>query len=290
MPDLLKANAEFGFSAYQAEKNTDRLSIQLRLDGFSFCISNPAKRKVFYFADYKISSSHNKTLNWDHLSNSFEDWLNQNNISGDSFRDVVIALDHPNYTILASSFVSEEIKKKQLDFNQRIEYHFTAFSNLLTGIKQELIFAIPNSIQRVLNDYFTEYSIKHSLFLLHANLYQLNKNKNLGNQVYVNVSNRDIYIIIMQNENLIFQNSYKYTTKEDFIYFILLAYDEAQLNPEEDKLYLLGEISQSSALFNICYQYIRNVHLFNQINDLHLDSEFDSFPLHQYYTQIYLAL
>jgi hypothetical protein len=290
MPDLIKANAEFGFSAYQAEKNTDRLSIQLRLDGFSFCISNPAQRKIFYFADYKIISSQNKRQDWDNLSDSFEKWLDYNSINGDSFKEIIVTIDHPNYTILPSSFFAEEHKKNQLIFDQQIDYQFAALSNSLTGMKHELIFAFPNRLQSILNDYFTEFTIKHSFFLNHANLYQLNKNKNHGNQVFVLVSNRDLYILIMQNENLVFQNSYKFTAKEDFVYFILLAYDETHLNPEEDKLYLMGEISQSSALFNICYQYIRNVQLFNQVNDLHLGSEFDSFPLHQYYTQIYSAL
>ncbi len=290
MPDLLKANAEFGFSAYQSEKKTDRLSIQLKLDGFSFCISNPTERKIFYFADHRIIRSHNKQLNWDSLSNIFDDWLNQNNISKDSFYEIVISINHPNYTILPSSFFSEANKDGQISFNQQIDYPFDVLSNPLTGTNQELIFAFPKSIKYVLNAYFNKYTVQHSVFISHESYYKLNKNKNIGNQAYVYVYNRDFHIIIMNNENLIFQNSYKYTAKEDFIYFILLAYDEAKLNPEEDRLYLLGEISQSSALFNICYQYIRTVSIFNQINDLRLDSEFDRFPLHQYYTHIYSAI
>ena len=56
MPELLKASAEYIDSGYQPDKHKDyRLSIQLRLNGFSFAYFDQAKLSLVLLQDYKIN-------------------------------------------------------------------------------------------------------------------------------------------------------------------------------------------------------------------------------------------
>ena len=80
-------------------------------------------------------------------------------------------------------------------------------------------------------------------------------------QVVHHVSDSHFEIVVVQNQQLLLFNTFDYKTPEDFIYYILFAAEQLQLNPEHFQLELLGKISESDKLYNIAYQYIRNVSL-----------------------------
>ena len=85
-------------------------------------------------------------------------------------------------------------------------------------------------------------------------------------------------------------NSFTFTSKEDFVYFILLAYDQLKFNPEQDPIYFLGDISKSSPIYQICWQYVRNIHFIDRTEGISAGSDFDQMPIHQYFTLIQSAL
>jgi hypothetical protein len=64
--------------------------------------------------------------------------------------------------------------------------------------------------------------------------------------------------IIIQNQKLLFFNSFDYQTPEDFIYYVLFTAEQLSLNPENFPLELIGNIDSESH-FKIAYKYIRNV-------------------------------
>ena len=69
-------------------------------------------------------------------------------------------------------------------------------------------------------------------------------------------------------------NSFEYSSKEDFIYYILFAAEQLELNPEKFELQLLGHISKDDPLFKIAYKYIRNVSLLENRSKYTFESEF----------------
>lgn len=290
MPGLLKSISEFGFSDYQPNKNIDRLSIQLRLNGFSFCISNPSARKIHYFNEFKIPEQKSKIQNWQEVTNLFEDWLIQNKWSSDQFNETHISIDSSVFTVLPSSFITNRNLKDQLYFNQNIPYQYVVRKNKILKTDQEILFPIHIGLNVVINEYLPNSMLHHTISILHESTFGNLESKSEEGHIFALVSERNLFLLAYHHKELIFTNSYNYSSKEDFIYFILLVYQTVNLNPEKNQLNLLGDINPSSALYNICYQYIRNITLFNKIENLNLDQDFDSFPIHQYYVQIIQAL
>jgi hypothetical protein len=70
-------------------------------------------------------------------------------------------------------------------------------------------------------------------------------------------------IVVVQNQHLLLFNSFEYRTPEDFVYYLLFAAEQLNLNPEHFKLELLGEISEDDEFYKMAYTYIRNVSLFD---------------------------
>lgn len=283
--DVLNARAEYIDSTYSVENHKNyRLSIQLRLDGFSFAVFSSGSSKVLKIQDYR--THWNKGLNqeekWQKLNLYLLDILEKDSAAYMAFTSVITIIDHKEYHLQAPIYSDDAKSEEAIDFNQKIKYSHTILNKEIWGIDSIVSFAIPSSISNSISDYFVKNKTLHISDVLINDIRIQHQNKNIDKRLYVYISNRDIHIIAYDKE-LIFSNSFTYSTKEDFIYFILLAFEQLEMNPEEHSLYFMGEISRSSALFNITWQYIRNVHFMGKQLSATLNQDFDQLPIHQYY-------
>jgi hypothetical protein len=259
MANLIRPFSEIGSILKEPQKKSDRLSIQLRVDGFSFSISNPADLSIYYLSQYNLKLEHNQKSNWETLSEGLREWLLETKIKTDLFEDVVVYLDTVAYSIVPAAFNLNEKDRDQLLFNQDVDYDFVLHRNNISGAKEDLVFALPVKINELMLQHFNGLKTSHTINQLHEILFKSKRNKKTAYMVYACVSNRDLHILVYENENPIFINSYGFTTKEDFIYFVLLVYEYKKLNTEETPLILLGDISYNSLLYGIAYQYIKNI-------------------------------
>jgi hypothetical protein len=77
--------------------------------------------------------------------------------------------------------------------------------------------------------------------------------------VFVNAMEANIYIAIFQNNELIFANAYEFHTPEDFLYHIMLHYQEFKLDPLIVPLHFTGKITIGSKLMNTILRYVKNI-------------------------------
>jgi hypothetical protein len=57
-------------------------------------------------------------------------------------------------------------------------------------------------------------------------------------------------------------NSFNYTTKEDFIYYLLFTLEQLNLDTETVILKMFGEIEEGDDIYSICYQYVKHISIF----------------------------
>lgn len=292
MPNYLKLTAQYTYSGYQPEKhNLYRISIQLRLNGFSFVIVNPENTELLKLSEYAFASSNGSIESqWDILHDEVLKFLDENAFMGQKFQNARIVLDHKDFNFLPKAFYKTDQIHQQFSFSQDIHYKHYISSHEIVGSDRMIYYSIPQRINNLIQDYFEGAPIYHIDHVFQHEVLKLHKNKKRPSTMYVYVSNRDFHILVMSKEEVLFQNAFNFTSKEDFIYFILLTYDQLEMNPEEDPIYLLGEISRSSALYNICWQYVRHVKLLNDYTDMIIGNDFDQMSVHQYFLLIHSSI
>ena len=91
--------------------------------------------------------------------------------------------------------------------------------------------------------------------------------------MYVNVSKSSFDVVVLENKKLVFSNSFSYTTKEDFIYYILFTAEQIQLDTAVFNLYFMGEIYIDSEIYKIAYTYIKNIFFLKSKNSIFKDLE-----------------
>ena len=234
--------------------NSKALSIQISLSGLSFCILNKRtniiehlKRKVF---EKKVSPF--ETL--EHLSTS----LNTNTIFDQSFQTVLLIYQNELATNVPKPLFNEDNSADYLKFNAKIlNTDFIAYDEI--SINESINVFVPYvNINNYIFDRFGSFEYKHaSTILIESLLKKEAHSKEL--KLYVNVGRDHFEIVVIENGQLMFYNSFVYQTKEDLIYFILFTVEQLKLDPETIPITLIGDLTKDDERYEIIYKYIRFV-------------------------------
>ena len=120
-------------------------------------------------------------------------------------------------------------------------------SNVIT------VFSLPQVIADLTKNIWPNVYFFHCTSAIIESLNINFKNKLSNHTLFLSVRDEGYDLVYFKNNKLHFYNFFRYHTKEDFIYFLLIAIEELQLNPEEIELVLIGNIDKSSILYEMVY-------------------------------------
>ena len=200
-----------------------------------------------------------------------------------NFETVTIIHQNNLSTLVPTALFNENELQLYLDYNiKTLKNDFIAYDSL-TQLDIKNVYIPYININNYLFQQFGEFEYKHHSTVLIDKLILHSKN-NTETQFFVNVAATNFDIVVIKNSKLIFYNSFSFTTKEDFIYYILFTAEQLQLNPETFLLYFIGDIEKDSEIYQITYQYIRNVD-FIKLNIPFFNEE-ESISNHSHYTTL----
>ena len=262
------------------ENYRKEISIQFSLDGFSFCICNSETKELQHFTTHTFENS---VTTPELLVPKIEELFNQFKILQQNFETVTIIHQNNLSTLVPTALFNENELQLYLDYNiKTLKNDFIAYDSL-TQLDIKNVYIPYININNYLFQQFGEFEYKHHSTVLIDKLILHSKN-NTETQFFVNVAATNFDIVVIKNSKLIFYNSFSFTTKEDFIYYILFTAEQLQLNPETFLLYFIGDIEKDSEIYQITYQYIRNVD-FIKLNIPFFNEE-ESISNHSHYTTL----
>ncbi|MCK4663094.1 MAG: DUF3822 family protein [Bacteroidales bacterium] len=258
------------------------LSILINRDGFYFCILDVIKNK------YVLSSYYSNPLSFDEQTDF--DWIkkifNKDKFLRNTYNSVKIGFISQKSTIVPSSLFKIENISEYLYFNHEPARYEIIKHNYLRNINAYNIFSIPIEINEIFTNYFTEINYYHqSTPFIECNLLD-NKNKLPGKKMYICSYCKFIDILVIDKNNLIFYNSFKYKNSSDFIYFVFNVLEQLKIDPKDTETILSGDILSNSDIYKLLKQYIKNVK-FDKLNkNFNYSYTFNEKPLH-FFTNLF---
>ncbi len=243
------------------------LSIQLSLDGFSFCVYTSHSNEILHFDSFKFENEQ-RISPYRHLE-LIETIFNSENSLNDSFNLVNVIHFNNLVAQVPKAIFNKNNLADYLKYTVKVlENDFITYDELPSSEIVNVYIPFVN-INNFIFDKFGAFNYRHSSSVLINKL--INQNKQISNTLcFVHVVDSSFEIVVLKNNKLLLYNNFSFKTKEDFIYYILFVAEQLHLNPEEFELYLLGDIEKESELFSITYKYIRNVKFYenhsNQLN------------------------
>lgn len=235
------------------------LSIQISLSGLSFCILQKDTNTITALKELRFDKKLNPLEVLDQLKHLF----NTEGITQNTYSAITVIHENDLSTLVPKPLFNEDCIADYLKFNSKIlKSDFIAFDEIL--INDTINVYVPYiNINNFIYDQFGTFTFKHVSTVLVEELLLLEKNTN-GPKMYVNINTTHFEMVVINNAKLLLYNTFEYKTAEDFIYYILFAIEQLQLNPETCQLILLGHVHKDDSLHNIAYKYIRNVSFGNR--------------------------
>ena len=151
------------------------------------------------------------------------------------------------------------------------------------------IYSIENELQKELTHLFQDPKFIHHSDVLLNSVNRLSRN-NSNKQVFINVRQDEMDIIVTEGKKLILMNTFTRNSNEDVLYYTLFVCEQLGIDPERTPFTLLGEVEKESALFKLLYNYVRKISFGERTRTLSFSNKFNDIPAHFYHTLFNLAL
>jgi hypothetical protein len=240
-----------------------KLSIQFHLDGFSFCITDNSTGDIVYFFKKLFEE---KQMTPEILMQKVNAQFKEDTYLQKDFSSILVIHENNLSTLVPNKYFSEDKLVEYLNFNiKTLATDYIAFDEI-QEMNAKNVYVPYVHINNYLFQNFGTFEYKHHTTVLIEKLLSLGHYEE--KKVYVNVASKNFDVIVIQNKQLKFSNSFHFETKEDFIYYILFTFEQLKLDVEKIELYFCGDIELESEIYNSTYQYIRNIFFLESNNPI----------------------
>lgn len=177
--------------------------------------------------------------------------------------DEVLILHNNNYNcFVPKAFFNNQKLNIYLQYNTKVFESDTYAYDYLERYALYNVYVPLVNINNVLLDIWPEFNYKNANSVLIQKVLDLSKNKEY-NQAFIHYQNTHFELVVVNNQKLILYNSFEHKTTEDFIYYLLFAFEQLKLNPENIVTYFIGNIQNTHPAYLMAYKYIRYVSIYN---------------------------
>ena len=237
--------------------NFYKLSIQVGLNGLSFCVFDTIGNTVARSRRIDFG----KELSPYEVQKELKALLNQEAVMDYDFTDVVVIHRNSMFSLVPKSLFDKNELPNYLKFNTKILANDLIEYDEISNYDIVNVYVPFVNINNYLYDLFGTFDFMHTGTVLIQAL--LNIHGNLPEPVcYVHVGEHELDVVVIVQKKLLFYNSFPYTSKEDFIYYLLFTLEQLNLDTASIKTRLFGAIEEGDPIYTLCYEYIQQLSIF----------------------------
>ena len=203
-----------------------------------------------------------------------EDLLKQNYASS--------TLSYSNFdsTIIPSSLFIEEEKSKYFNFIS--DQHGVTKSEPIHQIDATIIYSIPNKLDQIIKEIQPDIIERNTTAILINQIikqYQSSEKRTL----FLILNKDKIEVLVMKEDKLYLHNIFAYTNEKDILYYILYIYEQLELDPNKNPIYIYGNVDRQDDLYLLLYKYIQEVRFGSRNQGTIVSDNINIVKRHEYY-------
>jgi len=234
-----------------------KLSIQVGLNGLSFCILDTIGKKIVKAGKHTFDNR----LNPYEAQKELKRFIKEQRIKNFEFSEVVVVHRNNLFSLVPKALFDPNELANYLKFNTKILANDLLEYDEIPAYEMVNVYVPFVNINNFIYEQFGDFEFNHHGTVLIESLLASNASGSEG-ICYAYVTADELDLIILQNKKLLFYNNFSYTTPEDFLYYLLFTLEQLHLDPNEIKLRLFGATEEGDPIFTICQDYIQHLSIF----------------------------
>lgn len=227
------------------------LSILLGMDSFVYMV-NDGQQRVLALKDFSFEAPADPVQN---LVDQLILLTGEDKYLRLPHRNIRIGLSNHKTAILPDRLYNEAENKVYLKELTKVTPDQEVKSDRLAALDAHSVYAVDHSLIDVLRRYFPGARVFNlsTALLLGFHKYAV---MNPAYQAYVHVRPGELFICLFKGGDLQFANSFSYQSARDFLYFIMLVYEQFELQAEETPLFISGRLVKDSEIYKLLHRYV----------------------------------
>ncbi|MFV0604248.1 MAG: DUF3822 family protein [Niabella sp.] len=183
--------------------------------------------------------------------------VNAHSIFNNSFAEIITAFDFNVNTLLPAHLNTGDNTALMYLNNAGPKDHI--INEIVAEWELSNIYAVPYQLLNWVVHHFPSSKFWHvqSIYLKAINT------KSSEDLIYLDVKDKKFNLTVVKGGKLQLAQSYKYTSPEDVLFYLLKVCESFDLQQEKVQLYICGLIDEGSALFKLLYDYFLNIFIKN---------------------------
>ena len=235
---------------------------------FGYSILDVTKNKFIGLGFYRNSISG--------VMNSLS-WLNG------PFHSVKGIIANSRFTLIPEALYLEDEKGNYFNFVHERDSGEVVFSDHLEHLGIYSVYSISAHCRKEIGLFFSQAILSHISTVLISNIWMSVKNMS-GRKAFLNLRDAQFDLLVFDGNQLKYCNVFHYLTVEDIAYYLIFAFEQLNLNPEEVSLSLMGSVDKFSPVYDLLFRYIRNIEFVGRNEGLNYSYLFKDIPEHSYFT------
>lgn len=254
------------------------------MDRFSYAITNSEKH-VLALKSYMLNKEIAKS---NQLLSAIDNIFSEDKILKLPFQSSTIGLINNKCTLIPNKLYQSGDLEIYLKNQIPSLDHLQIFVDDLESISAKIVYAFDEKIYSFLKNHQPKANFYHNSTSVLQGVFS--KERGEGEKVYLNVKEDHLQIALVSKNELAFFNAYAYENEKDFIYHVLLVFNQFNLSKEKTPIYISGQITEDSKLYRMIYRYINQVSFIETPSAISLGENSKKTPSHFYFDLLSLQL
>lgn len=233
------------------------LSIQLGLNGFSFCVLDKTYSLVQKLAHHPFKDP---VAGPEDLLARIQNIFEKEKLLQHKYGSVNVSHVNELSSLVPKPFFDESKLKEYIRYSSKtFDNDYIVWDEIENHDLINVYIPFVN-INNFLLERFGSFEYKHFSTVLITNLlstYRYSEHPH----IFIYLEKNRMYVVGISENKLQLYNSFPFKTKEDFLYYLLFAAEQLEMNPETFELILSGEIDKKSEIYDMAFNYVRKTSL-----------------------------
>jgi len=259
-----------------------RLSIQLALNGFSFCIVDTRNNKILELKNKSIPHDTIENFPIDYYCQYLYDFIINEPLFKLNFKAINVVYITKQSTLVPTPVYEKDGVNSIFLSNMKMVEEEIVLSNKIKLFDAYSVFSIPDCVKRVLSRQFVNFNILHQSDSL-IQCAMKNSSDNSDVNLFLNINYSVIDILVTKSNKLLFYNSYAYKNDDDIVYYLVNVNEQLDSNNRVKQIILSGYINANNELLdkiNAFFNEVSFVDINKHFNDL---DNYKEIPLHNHF-------
>jgi len=259
-----------------------QLSILIGMDSLVYLVSDADKERALLLKTFSFEEPDDAPLD---LPGALEGVFEKDDLLNILYRRVKIALPDTPAALVPNRLFNPDEKTTYLEELTKVDKSGTIEVDELSDLALRVVYPSHNGLVSLLKKQFPtgRYYSPATPFLRGCKSMLKDETEHA---VFAHFWRKGLYVSVFEKDSLHFFNAFSIASASDALYYILLAFNQFKLDPNEVPLHLSGQVVQDSEIYKMLYRYVAHVRFLTEIPFLNFSKKYEDIP-HQFFFNLY---